>query len=140
MLPQELRGRFLVKYWSHDKTREVDWVLGAFMLTRRKIVCEVGGFDTDYFLYGEDTDLCYRIKQAGGKIIFSPEAEVIHIGNPIWDLERKKRVYNAYLTFYRKQFSMSSLLLLKILITLKLFMVRRSFDKLRTSSRRSSGF
>jgi GT2 family glycosyltransferase len=57
---------------------EVDAITGAFFLTRKKVLEEVGYFDEDYFMYAEDIDLCYRIKQAGYKIMYLPDVEVLH--------------------------------------------------------------
>ena len=60
------------------KPHEVDSVVGAFMLMPKKVLEKVGYFDEDFFLYGEDIDLCFRIKQAGFKIMYLPEIKVIH--------------------------------------------------------------
>ncbi|MDD2823020.1 MAG: glycosyltransferase family 2 protein [Candidatus Daviesbacteria bacterium] len=61
-----------------SKTHEVDAVTGAFLLTRKSVLDKVGLFDEDYFMYGEDLDLCFRIKQAGYKIVFVPDVKIIH--------------------------------------------------------------
>ena len=57
---------------------EVDWVSGACMVVRREAMQAVGGFDKRFFLYWEDTDLCRRIWDAGWKVIYYPQAKVIH--------------------------------------------------------------
>lgn len=61
---------------------EVDAIAGAFFITRRSVLDKVGppvgGFDEDYFLYAEDIDLCFRIKQAGFKIMYVPDVAVLH--------------------------------------------------------------
>ncbi|MBI3241690.1 MAG: glycosyltransferase family 2 protein [Chloroflexi bacterium] len=59
----------------------VDWLLGAAMLIRRECWAQIGGFDESIFLYGEDWDFCYRARQAGWRVLFAPEAQVIHHGN-----------------------------------------------------------
>lgn len=61
------------------KTHEVDAVVGAFMLMRKSVLEIVGYFDEDYFLYGEDIDLCFRIKQKGFKIMYVPEVKILHV-------------------------------------------------------------
>jgi len=70
-------------YWyldrSADEIHEVDVIQGAFHLTRRKILNEVGWFDKDYFLDGEDVDLCWKIKQAGYKIVYYPVVSITHV-------------------------------------------------------------
>ena len=57
---------------------EVDWVSGACMVVRREAIQSVGGFDKRFFLYWEDTDLCRRIERVGWKVVYFPEAKVIH--------------------------------------------------------------
>lgn len=62
-----------------NKAHEVDAISGAFFLTRKKVLREVGLFDEDYFLYAEDLDLCFRIKRAGHKIMYIPDVKAIHL-------------------------------------------------------------
>src|SRR3989344_6490418 len=56
---------------EHDLTKahEVDAISGAFFMTRKSVLDKVGLFDEDYFMYGEDIDLCFRIKEAGYKVM-----------------------------------------------------------------------
>lgn len=69
-------GRYGCREWS--TCREVDCVMGSFMLIRYSVLEEVGLLDTDYFMYGEETDLCYRIKKAGWQVLFYPNAHIVH--------------------------------------------------------------
>ncbi len=62
------------------KRREVRWVSGAFLLIRRKAFLDAGGFDEEFFLYFEDIDLCERVHENGGKVIFLPAAVSLHHG------------------------------------------------------------
>lgn len=57
---------------------EVDSVVGAFMFLRKSVLEKIGYFDEDYFLYGEDIDLCFRIKQGGFLVMYVPEVKIIH--------------------------------------------------------------
>lgn len=66
--------------WNHAAVRECDWVPGCYYLIRRKALDEVGLFDPRYFLYYEEVDHCRRIKQAGWKVIYYPDTQVVHIG------------------------------------------------------------
>ncbi len=66
--------------WAHDEERDVDFVIGAALLVRRKVWEQVGGFDPNFFLYAEETDWQKRIWGAGWKIAFWPKALVTHIG------------------------------------------------------------
>ena len=59
---------------------DTDWVPGAFSIIRRDVLEAIGYFDESFFLYYEEVDLCRRIRQAGYKISYWPELEVIHIG------------------------------------------------------------
>jgi GT2 family glycosyltransferase len=59
---------------------EVDWVPGAYSIIRTDLIRKIGFFDPAFFLYYEEVDLCRRIKDAGYKVMFWPEIEVVHIG------------------------------------------------------------
>src|SRR5256885_1433328 len=59
---------------------EVDWLFGACLLVRRDAADEVGLFDEDFFMFSEETDWCYRFRQAGWSVYFFPGAEVVHVG------------------------------------------------------------
>lgn len=61
-----------------DQSHEVDAISGSFFLTRKSVLDKIGLFDEDYFMYAEDIDLCYRIKQAGYKIMYVPTVSIIH--------------------------------------------------------------
>lgn len=61
-----------------NQPHEVDAISGSFFLTRKSVLDKVGLFDEDYFMYAEDIDLCYRIKQWGYKIMYVPEVSIIH--------------------------------------------------------------
>lgn len=56
----------------------VDSISGAFFLTRQSVLNKVGYFDKDYFMYAEEIDLCYRIKQAGFKVMYVPDVKILH--------------------------------------------------------------
>ena len=71
-------------HWEEDAAPEhaapVPTISGACFCMRREDFDAVGGFDEGYFLHVEDVDLCWRIRQLGGVVLFHPKAEVIHIG------------------------------------------------------------
>jgi N-acetylglucosaminyl-diphospho-decaprenol L-rhamnosyltransferase len=66
--------------FDHDQVREVDWVFGACLLVRRDAADEVGLFDESFFMFSEETDWCYRFHEAGWRVFFFPDAEVVHVG------------------------------------------------------------
>jgi hypothetical protein len=76
-------SKLFAKYWygylDKNKEQEVDVIQGAFHLTRREVLDKVDWFDEDYFLDGEDIDLCWKIKQAGYKVAYYPEVSIVHI-------------------------------------------------------------
>jgi GT2 family glycosyltransferase len=74
-----LRQRYL-RTWSHDHARPVPWLLGAALAIRRQPFAAISGFDTSYFMYAEETDLCYRLRAAGWDIHFVPDAAITHTG------------------------------------------------------------
>jgi hypothetical protein len=65
--------------FEHDEEREVEFVMGACMLVRREAVREVGPADEEFFLFSEETDWCYRFRQAGWQVVFFPGAECVHV-------------------------------------------------------------
>jgi N-acetylglucosaminyl-diphospho-decaprenol L-rhamnosyltransferase len=71
---------FYAGNFAHDETRDVEWVMGACMLVRRAAADEVGFLDESFFLFAEETDWCYRFRAAGWRVVFCPEAEVVHVG------------------------------------------------------------
>jgi GT2 family glycosyltransferase len=66
--------------WRHNTARLVDWVKGAALAIRREAFEAVGGFDESFFMYCEETDLCYRLWSAGWQVHFAPVTSVVHIG------------------------------------------------------------
>lgn len=66
--------------WQRDSVREVDIVSGCFLLIRRELWNELGGFDPAFFMYGEESDLCLRARRAGHRCMICPEASIIHYG------------------------------------------------------------
>ncbi len=73
-----LSRRYLLSDWDHSTVREVDWISGACLMTRRDVLERVGLLDGQFFLFNEDVDLCKRIREAGWKVVYLPEARVVH--------------------------------------------------------------
>jgi N-acetylglucosaminyl-diphospho-decaprenol L-rhamnosyltransferase len=96
--------------------REPAWVSGACMLARREVLEQVGYFDEAFFLYEEDVDLCLRVRRAGFKVAFAPEAVVVHhLGRSMaFDPERARLEYHrSHLLLYRKHQHRLALALLR---------------------------
>lgn len=74
----KLFGQYHLTFMDIKKEHEIDALAGAFMMISKKVAERTGYFDEDYFFYGEDIDFCYRIKQAGYKIMFYPQVSIVH--------------------------------------------------------------
>ena len=107
---------FTKKYYSNHipKTSngEVDVLVGAFMLVKKSIYNQVGGFDEDYFMYGEDIDLSYKITKAGYKNHYLGNTTVLHYKGESTKKDDAyfERFYGAMQIFYRKHFNKNLLL------------------------------
>lgn len=71
-------SRYLLTYLNPDEEQTVDALSGCCLMVRRKLLEELHGFDGDYFMYGEDLDLCYRISQKGYRILYCPATRIVH--------------------------------------------------------------
>ena len=87
------------------KTRDVDHLLGAGLLIRRQTWDEIGPLDENFFLFLEETDWCLRAKQAGWRVVFTPNATITHFGQHSMRQQPAKNLphfYRSYCHFYRK--------------------------------------
>ncbi|MEW9125127.1 MAG: glycosyltransferase, partial [Thermotaleaceae bacterium] len=100
-------GAYNLTYLDENEIHEVDCLIGAFMLVRRETIEQVGLLDEAFFMYGEDIDWCYRIKQAGWKIIYYPETKIIHYKGGSSKKKNPKLIYEFYramILFYNKHY------------------------------------
>ncbi|HKZ86571.1 MAG TPA: glycosyltransferase family 2 protein [Anaerolineae bacterium] len=72
-------GRYNMTFLDPDRQAEVDSVVGAFMLVRSEAIAQAGLLDETFWMYGEDLDWAYRIKQRGWKVLYYPEVTVLHL-------------------------------------------------------------
>lgn len=106
-------GGYHLTHLELDSIHEIDSPSGAFYLTRKEILDKTGGFDTKFFMYGEDLDLSKRIKKLGFKIVYYPLFNVLHLkyksglkrGTKKIESTTKKHFYEAMQIFYDKHFS-----------------------------------
>jgi GT2 family glycosyltransferase len=118
-------GRYHLGFLDKDKTHQVDILAGAFMLLRKSVLDKTGLLDEEFFMYGEDIDLSYRIVKAGYKNYYFPETRIIHYKG-----ESTKRTsvnyvfvfYNAMVIFARKHFSKSNASLFSMLIRVAIYL------------------
>jgi GT2 family glycosyltransferase len=80
-LPGRFFGRQTYRGWERDSERDVDVVTGCYLMIRREILETVGPLDERFFFFGEETDWCRSIAEAGWKVRFAPVGEIVHIGN-----------------------------------------------------------
>ncbi|WP_457566245.1 glycosyltransferase [Caldithrix abyssi] len=104
-------GRYNLTYLDENDTYQVEAISGSFMMMRREIVQKVGKLDEDFFMYCEDIDYCYRINQAGGKIFYVPDSQIIHYKgestkkyNLDYVITFNKSLYKFYKKHYQKRY------------------------------------
>ena len=81
--------------WDHGRSREVDYVSGAFFLVRRRVFVELGGFDERFFVYFEETDFSRRMRDRGWTSRFLAEAKAVHRGGGVSEQARAHRLFYA---------------------------------------------
>lgn len=106
----KLFARYNLTYLDENKSYEVDAVSGAFMMIRKEVYDKIGGFDQQFFMYGEDLDLCYRTQKAGYKVFYVHTTEIIHYKGESTKrskIDETKVFYDAMHLFVRKHLSSS---------------------------------
>lgn len=83
-----------------DGVYEIDCLTGAFMFIRREALNDSGLLDETFFMYGEDIDLCYRIKQEGWKIVYYGRSEILHYKGASSKKQKSKLIYEFYRAMY----------------------------------------
>ena len=117
-------GRYHLGYLDEDQVHEVEVLAGAFMLLRRETLDKVGLLDEDYFMYGEDIDLSYRITLGGYKNYYFPETTIIHYkgeSTKKGSVNYVRVFYNAMIIFAKKHFSKGNARRYAILINLAIY-------------------
>ena len=110
-------AQYNLTYLDEDRSYEVDALIGAFIFTKIEILKEIGGFDESYFMYGEDLDLCFKIKSKNYKIFYYHETSIIHFKGESTkrsNINEVKHFYEAMQIFVKKHYS-SSLFFLSFL-------------------------
>ncbi|MCD6354164.1 MAG: glycosyltransferase, partial [Prolixibacteraceae bacterium] len=132
-------GKYHLSYLNENETAEVDVLAGAFMLLRKDTLDKVGLLVEDFFMYGEDIDLSYRIIKGGYKNYYFPETTIIHYkgeSTKKGSLNYVKVFYNAMLIFTRKHFSSGRASAFTIFINLSIYLrallsiFKRLFEKI----------
>lgn len=104
----KLFARYNLTYLDENETHEVDAISGSFMMMRREVYKKTKGFDPQFFMYGEDLDLCYRTQKEGYKVYYVHSTEIIHYKGESTkrsSIDETKVFYDAMHLFVRKHFS-----------------------------------
>ena len=100
-------GRYNLTYLDEHREAEIDAPCGAFMLVRAQVRQQVGLLDEQYFMYGEDLDWAFRIKQAGWRVMYTPVTTVTHVKRASSRQQRSVAIrafYDAMRIFYRRHY------------------------------------
>ncbi|NUL81352.1 MAG: glycosyltransferase family 2 protein [Armatimonadetes bacterium] len=98
---------YRMRWFKYDQEIEVDQPMATFLMTRRIVIEQVGGMDERFPLFFNDVDWCYRVRQAGWKILFSPNVRLVHHGGASTSQARKWAIRESHRSleeFYRKHY------------------------------------
>jgi len=117
-------GKYAMTYWDYNDTRQVDRVMGSYLLTNKSFIEKVGLLDENFFIYEEETDWCYRAKKAGFKVMFFHESSIVHFGgkattDTFFRVEGIKSMHK----FYKKHYSRFQNIALNMIMPLN-FIIR----------------
>jgi len=112
-LPKRIEGNGNDQFNYSGKPIKVSYITGADLMIPRRILKMVGGFDSDFFMYFEEAELCHRIREAGFSVVSVPSAEITHFGgassegksmreNMLFQESRRLFLDKVYGTLYRK--------------------------------------
>jgi GT2 family glycosyltransferase len=118
---------YLYQDWDHNTPRDVDWVSGAALMIRRTLLDQIGGFDTTFFMYCEDVDLCWRANHAPleeegcptWRVTYFPDAVIYHLIGKSTDIVPTRMTYEFHRSqyiFYKKHYAASTPFFLRPLI------------------------
>ncbi len=103
------------------QTKEVDYVKGACLMISSVLFRKLEGFDEDFFMYSEERDLCYRVKEAGYRVVFDPSSQIIHYGEQSggWlDVKLHKQLHKSQIIFMKKHYDKTQRYLIQTLLYL----------------------
>jgi len=119
--PKKVIAQYYVLDVPPDQQTDVDWLVGACIMVPARVVDEVGMLDEAYFMYSEELDWCRRIKNAGYRIVYLPDARVVHYMGKSSEqavTERHLNFQRAKLRYFRKFQGRLSAMFLRIILLL----------------------
>jgi O-antigen biosynthesis protein len=117
-------NKYHLAYLPNDQVHEVDVLAGAFMMIRKKVLDEIGPLDDQFFMYGEDIDISYRIIKAGYKNYYFPHTTIVHYkgeSTKKGSLNYVVLFYQAMLKFARKHYNSKNTRIFSVLVALAIF-------------------
>lgn len=143
LFPKNRRfARYNLTFLDENEQSEVDAVVGAFMMMRSKTLAQAGLLDETFFMYGEDLDLCYRIKALGWRVVYNPAVTILHLkGRASRKASRRAIIafYQAMKIFHDKHYRERTIFLVNWAIDLGIWLLCRwalFADRLRPPERR----
>lgn len=120
-------NKIFKKYWqekiapgkivNYTKPTDVDYIIGADLMLRKSVLDEIGLYDENIFLYGEESDLCYRIIKNNKRVVFVPTSEIIHLqGMSSHNVNTSKIQYISLIYWYKKNISYFWSIILQIVL------------------------
>ena len=112
-------GQYNMTYLNSDQTYSIPAISGSFMMMKKEVLDQVGLFDEQFFMYCEDIDLCHRITQAGFKIYYFPETQIIHYKGESTkkdNLDYVKTFNKSLYQFFQKYYAPKSIFLFRWLV------------------------
>jgi GT2 family glycosyltransferase len=124
LAPRKSMNRYYMADMSDDEAEDVDWLVGACLMTRREVLEDIGLLDEAYFMYSEELDWCRRIKEAGWRVIYLPRAKIVHhVGKSSEQAETERHInfQRAKLRYFRKFHGRFETAILRIVLLLNYF-------------------
>jgi len=119
-----LFNKYALGHLDENKNHEVDVLAGAFLMVKKDVIEKINGFDEDFFMYGEDVDLSFRVQKAGFKNYYFSESSIIHFkgeSSKRGNLNYVKMFYEAMSIFVKKHYKSSTAALFNFLIQLAIW-------------------
>ncbi len=117
-------GRYYMSHLDKNSTGPVEVIAGAYMLIRKEVFTSIGYLDENFFMYGEDVDLSYRISNAGFQLYYYPEVTITHLkgkSSKMYDLKKVFNFYNSMIIFSNKHFRKNKYSLPYILVNTSIY-------------------
>lgn len=119
-------ARYLMTYLDENEVNEVEAVSGSCMVIRREVIDQIGYLDEQFFAYQEDADFCFRAREAGWKIFYVPQAQIVHFGgeggSKVDVYQSVYQWHRSYYLYYHKHLAKDYFFLLNWLFDLLMMM------------------